>query len=290
MELVKYFELKLKKTFSYFHGNINWNLRFLLIMYWTAFILGPGCSKTDPNQIGGQTGSNPYTTGSNPSDSRQFPTPNPNPGGNGKPVPNQPFPDGGTADFYPDSFEIFNTYVIGHPLNAPKNIQINVNLKNQSAVGAPYNYAGVIKIAYDDAGVRRQGTFVANEGVNVKISGLNNNNWVTAIYNYWFGYKKSQAFVGYFQDNMGSIVLSIDNSGTQADAEGNILLSGSVWFKNFPTSFVTSPNLYRQCWFLTNGPFNCQSSIINNKSGISPSDTYQRLGTFRNLPKRKAFH
>jgi hypothetical protein len=150
-------------------------------------------------------------------------------------------------------------------------------------------YAGQVQIAYDDAGVHYNGYFDSGMGKNSKLEGSNNNGYWEAQYNVWSSYQGKNVFSGFFQDEFGSVVLVIDNVNPMADAQGNQLLSGSVWFKNFVQSSVPqSP--YRKCWYISTGPYNCQSSSVMTKTSPYPSNGYIQLGTFKNLIKQKAFN
>lgn len=193
---------------------------------------------------------------------------------------------GSTVAFTPDSLEIFNTYVATHPLNNPTNVKLNVNIVD---VGGGH-FGGQVKLAYDDAGQHYEGYFVAGTGTNQKFDSYGTNNDVGlyhAQYNTWFNNGKN--FTGFFQDSYGAIVLVIDNVMTQGDGQGSSIVSGSIWFKNFKQTFAPQGS-QRYCWFIYDGPYNCRSTTVINKSNAYPSDGYRRLGTFTGLSRSKAFN
>lgn len=198
---------------------------------------------------------------------------------------------GSTATFTPDSETVFNTFVASHPLDSPSNYQLNVNLAD---VGGGH-YAGTIQIGYTDNGVSHVDSFVAGASTNQDFPSMDTSRDVgkyEAEYNTWFN--NSQYFTGFFQDSWGGVILVIDGSGPNlGDGQGSTTVSGSVWFKNFPTTFATqSP--YRYCWFIYAGPFDCISQTVAQEPGSKtttvPSDNYERLGTFTGLVKTSAFN
>lgn len=193
---------------------------------------------------------------------------------------------GNTVAFTPDSLEIFNTYVGTHPLNNPSNVKLNVNLVD---VGGGH-FGGQVKLAYDDAGQHYEGYFVAGTGKNQSYTSMGTNRDVGlyhAQYNTWM--TSGTQFAGFFQDAYGAVVLVIDKVVSQGDAQGASYVSGSLWFKNF-TKTMAPQGTERYCWFIYNGPYDCRSTTIINKSNVYPSDGYRRLGTFTGLSKSKAFN
>ncbi|RYZ61025.1 MAG: hypothetical protein EOP09_20435 [Proteobacteria bacterium] len=197
---------------------------------------------------------------------------------------------GASVAFTPDSLDMMNNYVgIGvgsHPLNNPTNIKLNVNVYD---VGAG-KFGGQVKIAYDDNGQHYEGYFIAGTGVNKDFESYGTANNVGAFeanYNTWLN---PSTFSGYFQDTLGAIVLVVDEAGPNlGDGQGSTTVNGSVWFKNFANAFPQQGS-QRFCWFITRGPYQCHSPIMNSKSSPYPSDTYRRLGTFKGLTKAKAFN
>ena len=197
---------------------------------------------------------------------------------------------GASATFIPDSIDMMNNYVgitpDAHPLNNPTNFKLNVNVYD---VGAG-RYGGAVKLAYDDSGKHYEGYMIAGTGVNkdYKSYGTAKNLGVfEANYNTWLS---PDVFSGYFQDSVGAIVLVIDEAGPSlGDGKGATTVNGSVWFRNFALEFPKQGE-QRFCWFITRGPYQCQSPALNAKSSPYPSDTYRRLGTFTGLTKAKAFN
>lgn len=207
---------------------------------------------------------------------------------------------GDTVTFVPVSFSIFNAYVGSHPINSPKNIKINVDLKDNGEL----RYYGAIRISYEDNGQTNVGTFESGEGKNQAISGGRDNGVMESVYNYWFSKDGKTVFSGFFQDRNGSIVLVIDNSADQGDGQGSTYVSGSVYFKNFPQSSAVQSQ-YRKCWFIYPTPFpgtyagpydqtvhDCRSGTVMTKSALYPTtaEGYRKLGTFSGLKRATAFN
>lgn len=190
-----------------------------------------------------------------------------------------------TATFTPVSLSEFNSYVASHPLNNPSNFKITVNLQKTSTS----RYGGTVKLSYTDTGYTYNGTFSAGTGANVSISGLKDNGTEESQFNYWYASGGKAVFSGVFQDAQGSIVLVVDNTVNQGDAQGASVVSGTVYYKNFAQSYATqSP--YRKCWFIYTGPYNCRDTAIVNKTSLVPTENgYRKLGTFTGLSKTQAF-
>lgn len=190
-----------------------------------------------------------------------------------------------SATFVPVSLAEFNSYVASHPLNNPTNFKITVNLQKS----ATSRYSGTVQLSYLDNGYQYNGTFTAGSGTNIAISHLKDNNTEEDQFNYWYASNGQAVFSGFFQDPQGSIVVVVDKTMNQGDAQGSAGVSGSVYYKNFAQSYATqSP--YRKCWFIYNGPYNCRDTAIINKSSLTPTDGgYRKLGTFTGLGKTQAF-
>lgn len=188
------------------------------------------------------------------------------------------------ATFTPVSIAEFNSYVGSHPLNDPQNFKVKVQLQ-QVENG---RYAGTVNISYTDTGYAYNGTFTAGSGRNVSMKTLNDNNALEAEFNRWFTYSGRSVFTGFFQDSYGAIVLVIDNVASQGDAQGGDVVTGSVYYKNFAQSY-TQQSPYRSCWYITNGPYNCRSTSVINKSSTVPSDGYRKLGTFSGISRAASF-
>lgn len=192
-----------------------------------------------------------------------------------------------TVDFVPVSLEEMNNYVATHPLNAPSNFKLTVDLKADNE----YRYSGSVKIAYDDAGSRYEGVFQSGSGVNSNLDYSNSNGLKEYVYNVWFNNQYTggkTVFSGFFQDPYGGIVLVVDNVVNQGDGQGGSYVSGSIWYRNF-ANVLAPQGPERKCWYITKGPYDCRSTPVIYKTGIEPTDTYRKLGTFSGLLKSKAF-
>jgi len=251
------------------------NSKLILILA-TLALLGVGCAK-EMKAGDGQVATAPIINPTYPMNA---------PPGQGAGTPGDNWSYGSTVTFTPDSMEIFSVYVASHPINNPTNIKLNVNVVD---VGASH-FGGQIKIAYDDAGKHWEGYFVAGTGTNQKFDSMGTNRDVGlyhAQYNTWFN--GGANFTGFFQDSAGAIVLVIDQVVNQGDGQGNSFVSGSIWFKNFKQTMAPQGD-QRYCWFIYDGPYDCRSSAVKNKSSAYPNDGYRRLGTFTGLSRSKAFN
>ena len=184
------------------------------------------------------------------------------------------------------SYQEMNAYVGMRPLNDVTDVKVTVDLTKDSRD----RYSGMVVISYLDNGVPYQGVFQSGNGENIGIKYANGNKMYEHDYNYWWVDHGAPVFSGYFQDQWGGVVLVIDRVTTQGnnDGVGKTVLSGSVWYKNFPTvSSTQSP--YRKCWFISLGPFDCRSTSVSSKNAIYPADTYRKLGTFSGLSMSAAF-
>lgn len=211
--------------------------------------------------------------------------------GRGTPIsPDGPGTDTGTnsgqtATFEPVSQSEFNSFVALHPLNAPTNYKITVSLQN---AGGGY-YAGTVKLPYTDTGLNYAPTFTADSGTNIKLSGLKDSGKLEAGFNFWFSLNGQYYFTAFFQDAYGSIVLVFDSYISQGDGQGTGTLSGKVYYKNFAQSYAPqSP--YRKCWYIYDGPYNCRSTTVMDKTSAVPSDGYRYLGKFSGLSKAAVFN
>lgn len=193
---------------------------------------------------------------------------------------------GNTVCFSVVSFQELGYYVATHPLNDPTNLQLAVQLAD-SGNG---RYSGTVTVSYTDNGRQYAGVFHADSGTNSDILGANGyNGWQKSEFNHWFTYQGRTVFSGFYQDDYGAIVLVIENVLNTGDGSGGGYLTGSVWYKNFAQSMATYNDTGRHCWFLSAGPYNCQSTTVMNKSDLNPSDGYRKLGTFSGLSKSAAF-
>ncbi len=192
---------------------------------------------------------------------------------------------GNSVCFSPVSFQELGYYVGTHPLNDPSNIQLTVQLSNSGG-----RYPGTITLSYQDNGQNFAGIFNANTGVNSNISGANGyNGYNKSEFNRWFVYEGRNVFTGFYQDEYGAVVLVIENTLDTGDGSGGGFLNGSVWYKNFAQSMAQYNDTERHCWFLSDGPYNCQSTTVMNKSTLYPSNGYRKLGTFTGLSRAAAF-
>lgn len=189
-----------------------------------------------------------------------------------------------SVEFKPVSFEEMNSYVAIFPLNNPTDFKVTVDVRN---VGGG-RFAGNVKITYFDSGVLHTGTFTAEDKTNVSIDGMFDNGTHEAEFNRWFTFEGKERFTGFFQDNIGAVVLVIEDTQDFGDAQGGNYLSGSVWYRNFAVSQAPNPFQYRKCWFVYQGPYMCRSSVVINKSGIE-IDGYRKLGTFQGMSRMEAF-
>ena len=185
----------------------------------------------------------------------------------------------GTVPFTPVSKAMMENYVASHPLNNPTNYRVKIAMTN----AGDHRYAGQIQLSYEDNGVTHTGVFDAPTGVNESFPSLGTNRDVgkyKSHYNYWYKLGGRTVFSGMFQDSYGAVILIIDSAINLGDAQGmSGTISGSLWFKNFSYSYAPqSPE--RNCWFVYNGPYDCRSTTIINKSSLEPSDGYRKLGSF----------
>lgn len=208
--------------------------------------------------------------------------------GSRAPDPGLAYTAGASVSFVPESMAVLGTYASTHPLNVPSKYQINVNL---SDLGSGL-YAGTIQISYYDNGNYYNGFFeTGTSTVNVKNNTYNGQ--PEYQFNKWFDYAGKPAFHAFAQDQYGAVVLVLDDSVAAGDGGVPSLVSGSIWFKNFaPTYAPMSPT---KCWFVSVGPYNCQTfldtnGIINTAQDLYPSNGYTKLGHFVGLDSRKAFN
>jgi len=190
---------------------------------------------------------------------------------------------GGAAVFKPTSTEIFNKWVSKHPVE-PQNPLINVNLVNASGKST---YYGEVRIRYQHSGSIYEATLSSGA------SSYKGQDFYK--YNYWFQNAGQNVFTGFFEDNIGSIVLVINKYIDLGDGGGASEIGGEVWFKNFTSSWSTydqggSWSVVLPCWFRSIGPFDCRSSSVMDKTALYPTNNYQKLGSFSNMSKLKAFN
>ncbi|MCX7979158.1 MAG: hypothetical protein N2578_09165 [Bdellovibrionaceae bacterium] len=250
----------------------------VLLMAVTLALLATGCANSSSsggniNPAGGDNAVTPITPT----------TPPVVPPGNG---PIQTSGYGATTAFVPVSNQEMNTWVAKYPLNYPTDYKITVDLRDQGG----HLYAGYVTISFQDAGQLRSYTLSSGFNLNQDIRYANGNGMYDYAYNMWFMSGGRRVFSGYFADNVGAIVLVIDNVVDLGDAQGGVSLSGRVYYKNFGvTSAPESP--YRKCWFITLGPYQCVSQAVSSKNALYPESAsgYKLLGTFSGLNRLQAF-
>lgn len=189
---------------------------------------------------------------------------------------------GGSAVFKPASYELFNQWVSAHPVE-PQNALINVNLVKATGKAT---YYGEVKIRYQHAGNTYEATLSSGS------TSYKNQDFYQ--YNSWFQNQGQTVFSGFFEDKVGAIVLVINQFLDLGDGGGASQIGGEVWFKNFTASWATydqggSWSVVLPCWFRSIGPFDCRSEPVMKKTSLYPTDRYQKLGTFSNMNKLKAF-
>ncbi len=190
---------------------------------------------------------------------------------------------GGSALFKPASYELFNQWVSAHPVE-PQQALINVNLVKASDKNT---YYGEVKIRYQHNASTYEATLR---------SGTSSYDGVDFYkYNYWFKSQNQTVFSGFFEDKVGAIVLVVNRTLDLGDGGGSSQIGGEVWFKNFTASWAAYDqggawSVVLPCWFRSIGPYDCRSNSVMNKSNLYPTNGYQKLGTFSNMNKLKAFN
>lgn len=183
-------------------------------------------------------------------------------------------------------------YYAGHSLYAPSNYKITLNLTNDGT----NRYYGAVAISYTDAGYQYSGNFETGSGTNPYLAGSNSNYLKQYAYNVWFNLNSKTVFSGFFQDTYGGVVVVIDSVTTAAannsdGLAGSAVLGGSIWYRNFQVPPGSAPQgPMRNCWYISQGPYDCRSSSVMYKNALEPSDTYRKLGTFSGLSMSAAMH
>lgn len=206
---------------------------------------------------------------------------------------NSPGVGGATVALVSDSITM-QAYA-GHPVNNPQSLQININLSNGSGIaGSGGNFAGYVTVSYNDNGIQHSDPLYSGVGSDTR-------------YNLWYtdpGTGK-QIFHGFFEDEppsypetttAGGVILVLDHNDSFNPGDGQPLgqsWSGSLWFRNYNVG--TFPKPPTRCWFISLGPYDCQSwtsggTTVNPTLAIYPDSGYQRLGTFSGLDIRSAFN
>lgn len=225
------------------------------------------------------------------------------------------FSAGATAFLSGTDLATLTSYVAIHPLNSPTDLKISVKLK-EIATDAN-QYAGTVFISYYDNGRYYTAEFTTDDLKNPD-SGTLFPGWNHAFYNNWYSLNGKAVFHGFFQDSYGAVMLVIDDAIDQGDGAGATLVSGSVWFKNYPSNQAQINPQGIPCWFITAGPYDCRTllvsggwqgdGVVSSTSALTPDLSkywtsrsthpyheedprrgWRKLGTFSNLNKAKAF-
>ncbi len=267
-----------------------------LIMLTMAFgLIGVGCAKTS-------TQANPKAAVAIPGAVIIDPAaPGSSGTGTGTPI----FSTGSTANFVPVDMKTMTEYVATHPLNAPTNFKINMNLAQADAG----KYGGTVSLSYFDNGIQYDGVFRSGMGRNQSISKMYDNGVLESNFNYWFNFQNNLAFSGFFEDQYGAIAVVLEPETTTSSTGGSdgeplsTTYKGSIYFKNFlvqsnpyvggnTTGTMAEHSSLRACWFTYIGPYDCRSNVVQTKCGLNPGVDagYKKLGTFTGLNTKAAFN
>jgi hypothetical protein len=198
--------------------------------------------------------------------------------------PGSDFQYGGTATFTPNSIGVLEEYA-GHYVNSPQNFVVNLNLVPFS-YGKGTVYGGVVTMAYQDT---INGSVVSY--IDYFTSG---NSGQSSQYNVVYNANGGTVYHGFFTDNYGGLVAVINpTSGGLGDGGGSV--SGSIWFLNPQIQYGDGPPAPTYCWFISLGPYDCQSwadgnGNINTYQAVNPNQGYVQLGTFTGLNVSQAFN
>lgn len=258
------------------------NLMKSMLIMALALSVTVGCSKKETKKMMDKT---------IPADTEEIPT-----------VTETTIYDGGTAPVDSFSQSLLETYA-GRRINNPKNLRVTLDVFNVADAGKTKQYGGTFKITYEEdynGGVRTvSGNF--NSGTSID----------DTKYNKTFhtgGVDKVKLF---FQDNLGSIIVSIEPININ-DLETRY--KGRVYFKNFDFGICANPPPYmvaqcnvqapKKCWNISLGPYDCRAYMSGNSVrpdivdlpgfGSRPSGYngpgYQQLFTFTNMDLDKALN
>lgn len=222
------------------------------------------------------------------------------------------------------SMEAFEEFRLGKPVNLIDDIEdLRVYVRLRSTNNK--TYSGSVTIAYVDWSPEDEGG---------KYTQFESGSGSDAKYNVWVLRKTSSGgtlfFHGFFQndhaDTEGALILVVDRKTLitmcdNADCAGDpYLVGGSVWIKNFRTTFnnknscnnheqeyVYNRNRYtfderiptlsqrnKKCWYLSTGPYDCRTwrsgNGVDTYRKANPDDNcYTKLGSFEGLDLAKAF-
>lgn len=191
---------------------------------------------------------------------------------------------------------VWTTYVGSHPLNAPSNFRLLVDLTEVNG-----RAGGTVKIGYKDNSQTYTGVFTTNNPTGYDTNRVSYKNWYVgkpnSEFNQWFTFEGRRVWHGFFQDAYGAIVIVIDGGLDLGDGGGVTEMTGRVYFKNFRTA--PAPQYMggygEQCWFLLPpSPYECGSfkvgEYVSTTSALNPADGYTLLATFSGMSKSVAFH
>lgn len=245
---------------------MKYAINILLALF---LVVSLGCAKDKKSNGGGTTTNNNNSGGSHN-------TPPGSGGGDGTGT----WTEGATASLKIVSLSVMSQYV-QRSLKGPQNVRVNLNLQDFGGG----KYGGTVMIGYTDNGQYYEGAFEGGDD--------DSDN----RYNVWFTHNSEQVFHGFFADPWGAVVVVIDKVLTFGDGPVDDKVSGSIWFKNFADyGPYTAPPPPTQCWFVSLGPYDCQTFKSGGKvvttSAVYPStaDGYKKLGDFEDLSLSKAFN
>lgn len=238
-------------------------------------VLAMGCSKKIQS-------ADPAATNTNTDTSNQNPTPT----------------SGAVADLQIVSHAVLEEYA-GRRINTVTDVKIWIDTFDVTE--GSNQYGGVLKISYIENGNLVTGTFDSGTST------------YDTRYNKWVTTGGTQKLKLMFQDNLGAIVVEIDN---QTNDLG--LWKGDVYFRNFDFGVCANPPFYgspvcnvqspQKCWNITAGPYDCRSFMSGNTMSPStvdlpgygstyshqgvtyPRKGYQKLGSFYNLNVQAAIN
>jgi hypothetical protein len=215
------------------------------------------------------------------------------------------FAEGATAPFVAQSISTMTKYVKVHPVNSPEDLQISVKLED---VGSG-KFAGVVQISYYDNGQYYTGKFYADDRVVGDGLSHGHDGKHYAEYNRWFTWGGDEVFHGFFEDQLGAIMLIVNESVDEGDGSGFSKVNGEIWYRNFQTT--TALHGVIPCWFIEAGPYECRTFLTNEEtlsttSALYPNQSlyytqdnvnvpkvvgsgWSKLGEFTGLDKEKAF-
>ncbi len=175
--------------------------------------------------------------------------------------------------------QLFGQYT-KRSMNNPQNIQVNVNLsKTYNGQG----YGGSVSIRYQDNGITYQGTLSASQA-----------DPQDTAYNIFFNYGGKKVFHGFFEDNIGAIIIVFDQIYDLGDGSPTSGQStGSIYFKNFDTTYAPHPPAH--CWRVSIGPYDCRAwkwgeGVATTYAIYPESFYYTKLGTFSTMNLYQAFN